>query len=241
MPKGYGALVASSFPTQVALHLATPAESIALGADGVTVVTSAGTLHARAVILTVSTDVLAGATLKLPAGFAPWREAASHLPLGRNEKLFLEIVGDAPFEAESQLLGNPREARTASYYIRPLGSPVIECFFGAEGARFVDESGHAAGFDFAISQLCALFGEDVRGALRPLAGSSWARMNRVGGAYSYALSGHAAARKALARPFENRLFVAGEATSLVDFSTAHGAHDSGVRAADEVIAALLRR
>jgi len=45
----------------------------------------------------------------------------------------------------------------------------------------------------------------------------------------------------LARPFEHRVFFAGEATSPGDFSTAHGAHDSGVRAADEAIAALGRQ
>ena len=42
----------------------------------------------------------------------------------------------------------------------------------------------------------------------------------------------------LARPFDGRLFFAGEATHRHDFSTAHGAYQSGVRAADEVIAAL---
>jgi len=68
--------------------------------------------------------------------------------------------------------------------------------------------------------------------------SGWSRMSRIGGAYSYALPGHAAARAALARPFEQRLFFAGEATSPQDFSTAHGAHDSGVRAAEEALAAL---
>ncbi len=239
VPSGYGSLVAASTPSRVALHLATPVDSIALAASGVTVVTLAGTVRAQAAILTVSTAVLAGDSLKLPAELTPWREAASQLPLGRNEKLYLEIIGDAPFAPESQLLGNPRE-RTASYYIRPLGSRVIECFFGGEGARFVEESGSAAGFDFAIEQLCALFGSDIRGTLRPLAASSWSQTKRIGGAYSYALPGHASARIALARPFDDRLFFAGEATSSGDFSTAHGAHDSGVRAADEAIAAILR-
>lgn len=239
VPSGYGSLVAASAPSQVALHLATPVDSIALAASGVTVVTLAGTVRAQAAILTVSTAVLAGDSLKLPAELTPWREAASQLPLGRNEKLYLEIIGDAPFAPESQLLGNPLE-RTASYYIRPLGSRVIECFFGGEGARFVEESGSAAGFDFAIEQLCALFGSAIRGTLRPLAASSWSQTKRIGGAYSYALPGHASARIALARPFDDRLFFAGEATSSGDFSTAHGAHDSGVRAADEAIAAILR-
>jgi monoamine oxidase len=115
---------------------------------------------------------------------------------------------------------------------------VIECFFGGEGARFVEESGQAAGFDFALGQLRALFGSNVRRSLHALTGSSWSRDGRIGGAYSYALPGHAAARTALARPFEDRLFFAGEATSTGDFSTAHGAHGSGVRAAEEAIAAL---
>jgi monoamine oxidase len=235
-PAGLGALVASSFPPQVALRLATPVESVSLDATGVKLATRAGVIHARAVILTVSTAVLAGHGLKLPGQLEPWREAASRLPLGRNEKLFLEISGAAPFAPESQLLGNPRDERTGSYYIRPLGSPVIECFFGAQGARLVDEGGAPAAFDFALEQLSALFGSNIRTLLRPLAASSWTRMNYIGGAYSCALPGHAAARKTLALPFDNRVFFAGEATCPGDFSTVHGAYDSGVRAANEVIA-----
>ena len=237
---GYGALVAASFPSQVTLHLSTPVKSVALAASGVTVVTPAGTLRARCAIVTASTAVIAGDALKLPAELSPWREAASRLPLGRNEKLFFAIAGDAPFADESQLLGDPRDPHTASYYIRPLGSPVIECFFGGEGARFLEESGHAAGFEFALGQLSALFGSGVRGSLRPLTGSTWSQTRYIGGAYSYALPGQATARTALARPFDDRLFFAGEATSAGDFSTAHGAHDSGVRAAGEAIEAIGR-
>ena len=241
VPSGYGSLVAGSFPAQLTRRLSTPVESIALKPSGVTIHTPSGAIRAKAVILTVSTAVLSGDELRLAAELAPWREAARLLPLGRNEKFFLQILGDAPFEAESQLLGNPRELRTASYYIRPLGAPVIECFFGGEGARCVEEGGPAAGFDFAIGQLCALFGAGIRSALHPLASSGWSRMKHIGGGYSYALPGHASARTALAQPFEARVFFAGEATSTADFSNAHGAHDTGVRAAEEVISAVTRR
>ena len=96
----------------------------------------------------------------------------------------------------------------------------------------------AAAFDFSLTQIAALFGADIRGALRPLAASNWGRSKFVGGAYSYALPGQAQARVALARPFENRVFFSGEATSRDEFSTAHGAFDTGVRAAEEVIRAL---
>ena len=235
---GLGALVARSFPREVALHLATPVESIALIHDGVRIATPTGAIRARAVLLTVSTSVLAGDSIELPAELDAWRDAARRLPLGLNEKLFLEIDGDAPFEPETHVTGNPRDATTASYYIRPFGWPVIECFFGGDRARQLCEQGLAAGFDFAIGQLAGLFGTQVRPRLRPLTASHWSRSIRVGGAYSYALPGHRGARSRLAQPFEQRVFFAGEATHGSDFSTAHGAHDTGTRAAEEVIAAL---
>ena len=117
---------------------------------------------------------------------------------------------------------------------------MIEGFFGNDGARMLAESGPAAGSAYAVDQLAALFGSDIRRMLRPLTTSNWSRMEYVGGAYSYALPGRAAARDELARPFGQRLFFAGEATQRHDFSTAHGAYQSGTRAAEEVIAALMR-
>jgi monoamine oxidase len=42
----------------------------------------------------------------------------------------------------------------------------------------------------------------------------------------------------LVHPFEERLFFAGEATHVHECSTAHGVYGSGVRAAEEAIAAL---
>jgi monoamine oxidase len=238
VPSGFGALIANTAPGTLAVHVSTPVTALELANGGVELTTAAGTVRARAAILTVSTSVLAGDAVDLPANLAPWREAAASLPLGRNEKLFLEIVGDSPFEAESQVLGNPRDSRSASHYIRPFGIPVIESFFGGEGASMVEEGGAVAGFDFAIAQLVSLFGSDVRKRLRPLAASDWSRMPNIGGSYSYALPGHASARAALARSFDNRVFFAGEATNASDFSTAHGAYDSGGTAAAAVITAI---
>jgi monoamine oxidase len=238
VPMGYGALIARSFPETVRVRLSSPLESVALHSEGVTLTTTAGAIRARAAILTVSTHVLTRGALKLPAGLAPWIDAATDLPLGRNEKLFLEIIGAGPFADETQVYGDPQDARTGAYYIRPLGFPVIECFFGGEGAQVVELDGPAAAFAYALEQLATLFGAGVRQQLKPLAASNWGRMDHVGGAYSYARPGAADARAALARPFEQRLFFAGEATSRADFSTAHGAYDSGVRAAEEVLESL---
>jgi monoamine oxidase len=238
VPDGYGTLIAASLPPGIAFRLATPVEAINLEAAGVSIATRAGRINARTVILTVSTAVIVGGTIRLPPELDEWRHAAASLPLGRNEKLFLEIVKDNPFEPETHVIGDPRSPRTGSYYIRPFGRPLIEGFFGGEGADVLAEHGPAAGFVYAIDELVALFGSDVRRSLRPLTISNWSRMDHIGGGYSYALPGKAEARITLARPFDDRLFFAGEATHRHDFSTAHGAYQSGVQAADEMMAAL---
>ncbi|MFG1228662.1 flavin monoamine oxidase family protein [Xanthobacter wiegelii] len=238
LPAGYGTLVTASLPAEAELHPATPVQAITLDGRCVALRTPAGTVRARAAILTVSTSVLTGGAMALPAALDPWREAAARLPLGCNEKLFLEIVGDSPFEPETHVLGDPHDATTGSYYIRPFGWPVIECFLGGAGARAMAASGPDAAFARAIDQLVNLFGATVRRCLRPLVASHWTNTATIGGAYSHALPGQADARAALALPFDGRLFFAGEATHATDFSTAHGAYASGLRAADEAIREL---
>ncbi|HUO53323.1 MAG TPA: FAD-dependent oxidoreductase, partial [Rhodoblastus sp.] len=238
VPSGYGALIARAMPESVDFRLATPVHAIGLTANGVTLATPRGDLRARAAIVTASTEVLAREKLALPRELEAWRLAASRLPLGRNEKLFFEIVGAAPLEPDSHVFGDPRDAATGSYLIRPHGWSVIEVYLGGAGAQLLVEEGTQAGFARAEDQLARLFGADIRKNLRPLAATSWSEESFIGGAYSCALPGHAGARRALARPFENRIFFAGEAAHPHDFTAAHGAYATGLRAAEEVLAAL---
>ncbi len=238
LPAGYGTLVTSSLPAQAELRLNATVEKIGFDEKTLTLETTAGTLRPRAAIFTVSTNILAGKFIALPAVLDPWREAAASLPLGNDEKLFFEITGPSPFEPETHVLGDLFNPQTGSYYIRPFGRPVIECFLGGAGARAAAQAGAQATFAQALDQLAALFGNDIRSVLRPLIISDWTNTPSIGGAYSHALPGQAQARAALARPYDNRLFFAGEATHRTDFSTAHGAYLSGQRAADEAMAAL---
>ncbi|HEX7005877.1 MAG TPA: NAD(P)/FAD-dependent oxidoreductase [Alphaproteobacteria bacterium] len=238
-PAGFGSLVAASLPP-VPLRLATPVTAIDDSGAELRLETPAGTVLARAAILTVSTAALVSGALHLPAGLDDRLHAASCLPLGLANKLFLAIEGPSPFEPETHVMGNPRRAETGSYYIRPFGRPVIECYLGGAGARALEAAGLDAAFAFARDELVALFGSEIRNRLRALAGSAWGEARWFGGSYSYARPGEAARRRELAAPWQERLFFAGEATHRTDFSTAHGAYESGVRAAEEAIAALGR-
>ncbi len=238
--EGYGALIAGSLPAATALRFNMAVDDIALDKSCVNLTTRSGTLRVGAAILTVSTAVLAGDGIRLPHQLDSWRHAASRLPLGQDEKYLLEITGGDAFAPETHFMGDKRDARSGSYYVRPFGRNLIECFVGGEGARMRIEAGPAAAFAMAIEDVVKLYGETVRRHLRPLMCSAWSRSDRIGGAYSHALPGHAGARAELARPFDERLFFAGEATRHGDFSTAHGAYNSGVRAAEEVLAVRRR-
>ena len=76
--------------------------------------------------------------------------------------------------------------------------------------------------------------------MRPIGYISWGIDPFARGAYSHALVGKADCRSVLAAPVDDRLFFAGEACSVNDYSTAHGAYLTGIAAADQAIAALRR-
>ncbi|WP_375268593.1 flavin monoamine oxidase family protein, partial [Phenylobacterium sp.] len=165
-------------------------------------------------------------------------DAATGVPLGLANKVFLSPTAPEAFGREQHLWGRTDTAETGSYYLRPLGRPIIEAFFGGAHARALEAEGPRAAAAFAIEELVGHFGAGVRRQLKVMAETGWASDPWALGAYSHALPGCAPARQVLAAPVEDRLFFAGEATSKTAFSTAHGAWESGLRAADEVLLAL---
>jgi len=237
LPAGYGSLIAGA-ARHLPTALDTTVEAIALEGPGVTLSTAKGTIATRTAIVTVPTDILARGTIRLPGTFDPICDAASKLPLGLADKAFLTMADPEAVPPESHLLGNPHRARTGSYYIRPLGRPVIECFLGGATARALEAEGHEAAFALAREELGALLGSDFARALSPIVASAWAKVPSIGGSYSHALPGHADARKMLTAQIDERIAFAGEACSLTDFSTAHGAYESGIAAASRVEAVL---
>lgn len=226
---GYGALVAAH-AAGLRVALATPVTAIDASGTRLRIETPRGTITAGAAIVTVSTNVLASGAIAL-LGHDAILHAAAELPLGLADKLFFAFEGGEEIEDNAHLLGNPRSALTGTYTLRPFGRPVVECMLGGEGARAMENEGLDGAAAFAIGELVALLGSDWRKRLRFIAGSAWGREDLVLGGYSHALPGRAAARSTLATPIDPRIRFAGEACSSGEFSTVHGAHNTGVAAA----------
>lgn len=231
--QGYGALV-SRHAADLPVALATPVTAIDRSSRRLRIETPRGTLTADKAIVTVSTNVLAGDAIAM-RGMDDIYHAAACLPLGLADKLFLALDQGGELDADAHLLGDPRNAITAAYTLRPFGRPVVECMFGGEGAREMEARGLDGAADFAIEELCGLLGSQWRKRLRLIAGSTWGRADYILGGYSHALPGRAAARRTLATSIDERIRFAGEAVSETEFSTVHGAYRTGVAAAKALI------
>jgi len=204
-------------------------------------VTRSGTVSAARVIVAVPTSAIAGEHLVFDPPLPDKVAAAAGLPLGLANKLFLRLDGRLPGdEDELFLVGSTTRRETMSYQVRPLGRPRIHCFFGGRFAAQLERDGIAAMAAFAADELAGLFGNDIRRQLSPLAASAWRSDPFARGSYSYARPGHADDRARLAEPVDNRLFFAGEACSPHFFSTAHGAYETGLAAAETALASLGR-
>jgi monoamine oxidase len=235
---GYGALIAA-YGAPCPVSLDTQVRVIDHAGPRIRIETSKGTLNAGRVIVTVPTNLLADETIRFDPLLPAKVDAARGLPLGTNNKVLLALDGADALPGDSGLRGPTVSARVGSFQIRPFGTPTIEGFYGGTFARELEDAGPGALSAQAIDEVVALLGSNFRRRLSPLAESRWAHDPFAQGAYSAARPGHAGARAILASPVDGRLFFAGEATSPHFFSTAHGARDSGERAAREIMVTLV--
>ena len=149
----------------------------------------------------------------------------------------MSLDGAEEFPTSARLFAHTNRTATAGYHIRPFGWPMIEAYFGGACAAELENGGEAAFFDFAVAELVGVMGSEFAKRLKPIRVHCWGRDPFALGAYSFARPGYADRRALLAEPVDDRLFFAGEACSLHDFSTAHGGYLTGVAAAENVIAA----
>jgi monoamine oxidase len=234
--RGYGALMAA-YGAHCPLALNTQVQLIDHSGTSIRIETSQGALSCGKVIVTVPTNLIGDESIRFRPALPAKVDAARGLPLGLADKVVLALDQPDALPKEGNLRGATMRTAMGTYHLRPFGQPCIEGFFGGRFARELEETGDGALAAQAIDEIAGFLGNDYRRKLRPLKESRWAHDPFARGSYSHALPGHAGMRAVLAAPVDGRLFFAGEATSPNFFSTAHGARDSGERAAGEVIAA----
>jgi monoamine oxidase len=236
---GFGALIARH-AQGLPVELETPVSRIDWGGkDGVTVETPQGPLLARAVIITVSTGVLAAEQIRFDPSLPDWKlRAINDLPLGSCNKVILDFTHDVFGVSDVMLMPDLGSVQSVEFVIREGGRNIVTTMFNGPAARELAAQGAQAGADHALSILAGIFGNDIRKSVTDrLVFADWDHDPYVRGCYAAALPGRYFARAELARPVEDRLFFAGEATHDIYLGDIHGAHLSGEAAAEAALAA----
>lgn len=199
--------------------------------------TTKGTLTADKVIVALPSTLIAEEAVRFTPDLPEKIAAARGLPLGLADKLFLALEHAEEFEPGSHLFGRTDRTATATYHIRPFGHAQIEVYLAGDLAWELEKGDARALVDFAVGELVGVLGSDFAKRLKLIRIHPWGCDPFARGAYSCALPDHAENRARLAAPVDDRLFFAGEACSLNDFSTAHGALFTGLATAETVLTA----
>jgi monoamine oxidase len=232
---GYGALVAAA-GAEATPRFSVRVTGIEQVVDGVVVETTQGSITARTVILTMPTTLIAKGTIAFRPGLPDsHRQAADDLPHGHYERLVFTL-GDDPFQEERDRAVILLNDKNKSLYMLAGGGGrgVHFADFGGEEARLLARQGMAAMADVVEDWLDWHVGSAAAKSLKPLHISNWCGDPLSAGAWSVAKPGRAHARLALRAPVAERIWFAGEATSIQQWGTVGGAWLEGCRAATEV-------
>ncbi|MEI9993821.1 MAG: NAD(P)/FAD-dependent oxidoreductase [Rhizomicrobium sp.] len=247
--EGYGTLVKTvGSQSGLDIVLNAPVTAIDTGGSGVKVTIGGrhpGALTARAVIVTVSTGVLASGAIRFPAGLPPaTQDAIGDVPMGLLAKIPLQIPGISHYLDGVQPYYNLLQENAGLddiYFLAwPWNSDLMVGFVGGKFGWDLSRKGQAAAIAYAKDKLSNIFGSDIKRRVRRGLLTPWATNPLARGAYSAARPGKHASRAVLAQPVHSRLFFAGEATAPGGmFATCSGAYSAGTQAASR-IAALLK-
>ncbi|MCB0035148.1 MAG: FAD-dependent oxidoreductase, partial [Anaerolineales bacterium] len=115
------------------------------------------------------------------------------------------------------------------------GQPILIAYHAGSRAQHTNKLDDEALLEGCMVTLRKMFGDDIP---NPIAytRSSWEKDPYSRGSYSYSKVGSEVSDRAtLAEPVNGRLFFAGEATHPHYFGTVHGAYETGIRAAREIL------
>jgi monoamine oxidase len=197
--------------------------------------------QARAVIITVPLPMLQDETIAIEPGLPKLLRAAQQLMMGNVTHVKI-VVKERFWEKKAKAISYvhaPERPFSVWWTKYPLLAPVITGWAGGPPALHLAESDDVEGS--TITELARVFAMQ-RGRVESLVESiqrhDWTHDPNFRGAYSYAGVGGSNASRALARGFDDRIFLAGEATDSGSSGTVEGALATGTRAALKVLKTL---
>ncbi|MFK7804690.1 MAG: flavin monoamine oxidase family protein [Anaerolineae bacterium] len=248
LPGGDNLLCGGGF-RKVITHLAqgldirysTAVHEIKYGADEVIVATDQGEYSANRCIVSVPLGVLQGGNIIFSPPLPESKAAAiGRIGMGNYEKIALKFP-ETFWPTEPHRLNYISDHEPPLYnawlnFAHFTGDPILVCYHGGPMAEYtngIEDEDLIAG---AVEVLKKMFGPNVPDPISYVR-TRWSADEFSQGSYSFTKVGqHEGDRDELAKPIAGRLYFAGEATHANFYGTVHGAYESGVRAAREILA-----
>lgn len=234
--QGYGALLAP-LAAGLPVRLSAPVGKIDWSKSAPLLSTARGDIRARAVIVTVSTNMLTADRIVFNPPL-PKRQldAAAKLALGSFDHVALEMPGNPlGLQGDDLLFEQANGPGSAALLANVSGTDLHLVEVAGAFGRELSAKGEAAMVDFAGEWLASLFGANAKRAIKRSRATRWNADPWTLGAMSAAAPGAADARHALMESVGGRIWFAGEAAHDTQWGTVNGAWESGERAADAVL------
>jgi len=231
VPSGLGNLVAR-YGSDVPVTLNSAVRKIDWSGRDIKLHTAKGTVRTKKIILTVSTGVLATHEIEFSPALPDWKLDAVHgLPLGSSTRVALMFDTPLLQELPAAFTIRTQGDDPLDFRNRPFGYDYVEIATGGRMGEWMEKSGERAAIDYILQKLRDVAGNDAVPEPARHIVSAWNADAWVKGSYSCARPGAANQRAVLARPIDDRIFFAGEASSSDFYASVHGACFTGQVAA----------
>lgn len=234
--EGYGTVVAD-WAREVPVSLDTRANRVDWSGDGVSVETNRGTIRTRAVIVTVSTGVLAAGDIVFsPALPSNKQDSFEKIPMGLYNHITLQFSTDVfGMGNDGYVLFKVGDDRKGFGTLTNAGGHNLAyCDVGGSWAHELERETTEARIDYALGTLRTMLGSDIDRSFVKGAATSWGGNPLTQGAYASAVPGAYRMRSVLRESVGDRIFFAGEACHRSMWATVAGARLSGDEVAREV-------
>lgn len=230
--------IANFLATDIDIRLNTKVERINYEEDSIHVFTDQATFEADYVLLTVPLGVLKNDVISfMPSLPHRIQSAIDHLEMGSVNK-FLCVWDTAFWDTDLQYIGyTPEEKGKFNYFLNAgkfTDANALMTFAFGDYSKTTETMTDAEIVEEIMSHLKTIYGDNIPNPTTMLR-TKWVRNEFTFGSYSFATNGTRSTDfEAFEEQVENKIFFAGEHTSLDYRGTVHGAYLSGIREAEKI-------
>ncbi len=240
--EGYGSVVAH-YGQDVPVALGTAVTEINWQGDGVKVVTSAGTINAKAAILTVSVGVLAAGHIK----FTPQLPVQKQEAIDGIDMAVMNYIGlhfsDDVFNsgADTYVYQQQHDENGVGYLANLNNTNLVYGYVGGDQAKALEKVSMDTAIAYGLDGVKSMLGNDIEKKFIKGYATACGKIPFYEGAYSAAKPGKQPMRAVLRETLADKLFFSGEATHRVQWGSVNGGLYSGRESANQAARYIKRK